>query len=88
MGFYIQTPMNLSKAQYLADTYSAEILSKIPTWCEDKAIICIVNNGAFEAAAYCYSRAEFEAFSYPTDVRKKCWLYMDKAIAQKLSGYI
>jgi hypothetical protein len=65
MGYYIEVPKNLNKAQQIQELYGAlEIprpknLSYLPA---DKAIICVVQNGMFDAAAYCYNDGELEAF--------------------------
>jgi len=42
-------------------------------------LICVVDNGFFDAAAYCYSEEEFEAFNDPSDHRPKVWLVHPKA---------
>jgi hypothetical protein len=36
-------------------------------------LVCVVDNGMFEAAAYCYSENEFHEFKR-TDGRPKTWL--------------
>jgi len=88
MGFYIQGP-KVGKGVFIKNEYGGEFVpqpesfDEIP---EDKALICVVNNGLFEAAGYCFSAEEFEAFVYP-DERIRHWLLMDKDKAQKLSGF-
>jgi len=88
MGFYIEGPLKC-KAQYIVSEYDGKIIpqpysfSEIP---EDKAIICVVDNGPFEAAGFCHSEREFECFTNP-DPRPKRWLIMDLKLAQKLSGF-
>jgi len=42
-------------------------------------LVCVVDNFAFEAAAYCYNEREFLDFTSPADYRKKTWLIYDKA---------
>jgi hypothetical protein len=91
MGFYIETGTNLGKAEILQTHLGAQIIhqpasfSEVP---EDKALICVVNNhGMFEAAGYCFDEREFDCFTDPTDIRPKTWLLMDKAKAEKESGY-
>jgi len=37
-------------------------------------LICVVDNGLFEAAGYCYSEEEFKVFNDPNDWRPKTWL--------------
>lgn len=41
-------------------------------------LVCVVNNGPFEAAAYCNSANEFAAFNDAGDYRPKIWLTWDK----------
>ena len=95
MGYYIQVPKNKGKAEQLAQIHGAMILpgapesfSKVPV---DKALICVVDNGPFEAAAFCYSEQEFKEFSSPDSLsrpsRLRTWLLMDRAKAEELSGF-
>lgn len=48
-------------------------------------LVCVVENGAFDAAGYCYDAGEFQAFNQPSDPRRKTWLIVPNA-AQR-SGY-
>ena len=41
-------------------------------------MVCVVDNGYFGAAAYCYSENEHYAFSHP-DNRQKAWLQYEHA---------
>ena len=90
MGYYIQTPQDLGKAEYLIGKYGAihlhpyEALKYMDL---DFALICVVNNGLFEAAAFIYNHHEYEAFNDPRDGRPKKWLVMDLGKAKELSGY-
>ena len=87
MGFYIQGPA-LGKAAFFKSEYDAEFIEKPASFQDvpqDKAIICVVNNGPFEAAGYAFSEREFEVFAGP-DTRSKTWMLMDKALAEKLTG--
>ena len=94
MGYYIEVPHNKGKAQQLVDLHSAQILDKKPEFNEvapDKAIICVLDNGPFEAAGYAYSERELAEFAAPDRFgsyqRPRTWLIMDKKLAVKLSGY-
>lgn len=91
MGYYIQTENILvGKAAYLVKKYNAKVLNEVPEWNEisaDKAIICVVNNGLFEACGYCYNPKELYVFNRPGDWRDKIWLLMDKELTNKLTGY-
>jgi hypothetical protein len=88
MGFYIQCLSDKCKAQYLVSEYSAKIIPKPKKFLDidaDKAIICVIDNGEWEAAGFCYCEMEFKRFSND-DGRKKVWLIMDKNIVNKLTG--
>ncbi len=89
MGFYIETYCNQGKADELVKRHGAvkiatpKSFNDIPV---DKGLICVVENGFFDAAGFCYDENEFKAFVDP-DGRRKHWLLMDKELAIKLSGY-
>ena len=89
MGFYIETPKNRNKADQLVILHGAVIVPKpvfddVP---QDKAVIVVVNNIAFDAAGLAYSEKEFLEFTDPSDNRGKTFLLMDKKLAHRLSGY-
>lgn len=88
MGYYIQAPSNKGKAAWLVANHGAEVIED-PEWSDDFAIICVVDNGMFEAVGYCYHPRELEAFKRPDSgfQRPRIWLKMDKKLAEKLSGY-
>ena len=65
MGYYIQMPKNNDKAQQLVDLHDAAILTKCPTFEEiprGKALICVVDNGPFEAVALIFDHDELTDF--------------------------
>ena len=72
MGYYIEVPSPKGKAAQLAEMYGAGIMDNPPATFDDipegLALICVVDNGPFEAAALCYSAEEFAEFSTPDDV--------------------
>lgn len=89
MGYYIETPEHRNKAKQIANLYGGQIVpmpefSKVPS---DKAVIVVVSNFAFDAAAYAYNQDEFDAFHEPGDFRPKQYILMDKKQAEKWSGY-
>lgn len=90
MGYYVQTPGELhGKAEAIANEHDGIIVDQqqaVAAFGEGMGVICVVNNGPFEAAAFAYSRAELEAFCEP-DPRQKTWVVMDYAKAAQLSGY-
>ena len=52
-----------------------------------KGVVCVVDNGPFEAAAFCFDAKELKDFQDPNDPRPEVWIVMDRATAEKLSGY-
>ncbi len=90
MGYYIEVPQVHGKAQQIIDIHGAELLKRVPMSVrdvpEDKAIICVVDNGPFEAAAFAFDDLELREFAKP-DPRPRQWLLMDRTTACKLSGY-
>lgn len=74
MGYYIQTNGSKGKASYLVATHNATVLPEAPNWADvpkDKAVVCVVDNGIFEAAGYAYSASELSYFNSPSDYREK-----------------
>ena len=88
MGYYIPGPVQ-GKAKYIKEVHNGEIIecpssfSDIPS---GKALICVVDNGPFEASGYAFSEREFEVFNR-SDGRQKIWMVMDEDLARELSGY-
>jgi uncharacterized protein YecE (DUF72 family) len=79
MGYYLETPENFNKANFLCEEYNGQIISveeaeSLVNDPDSVAVVCVVNNGFFEAAAYCYNAKEFEAFTIPEDARPKTWI--------------
>ncbi len=67
MGYYIEVPDNKNKAQQLVDLYGAERIDMLPDSLaelpEDKALICVVQNPMYDAAALAYSDREMRYFA-------------------------
>lgn len=90
MGFYIETDTTLGKADWLIKHGDAQeikqpaSLAEVP---EGKALVVVVENGFFDAAAYAYDDSELLAFTQPGDYRPKRFLLMDKDIVELHSGY-
>ena len=92
MGYYINTTAPKGKAELLENSLGAiEITAHEAEFfiTEDMgAVVCVVDNGLFEAAAYCPNLNEFRAFTHPEDNRPKTWLFIeDVAKVRELTGY-
>ena len=90
MGYYIETPMPVGKAKYIAEHYDGQIVPQ-PTSYEDipesKGLIVVLDNGFFEAAGFVFSELEFEAFTDVGDIRPRKFVLIDRKEAEDLSGY-
>ena len=89
MGYYIN---QTSDGRPLPSTKKADALILFDDAIEiakpDKFVenlVCVVENGMFDAAGYCYSEEEFKEFSNPTDLRPKRWIVY--LYAKEMSGY-
>lgn len=91
MGYYIQCNSNTGKADAICKEYGAKkvTLNEATDKINDPqtAIICVVSNGFFEAAGFCYNDRELMEFAEPTDYRPKTFLAMDRRVAKELTGY-
>lgn len=88
MGRYIQGPI-LGKADMLVKKHGAQVIDEseaVQVFRDGKGVVCVVNNGPFDAAAYGYSESEVAAFfSTAHDRRPRTWLVLDKATAEELA---
>jgi len=89
MGYYIQGPQK-GKVEFLVQHHDALLLTSEAqareAFAEGFGVVCVVDNGPFEAAVYAFSGPELEVFLTP-DGRPKKWLAMDRKLAEELSGY-
>lgn len=60
-----------------------KVIDEVPC---GSALICVMDNGLFEAAGLIYSQSELNEFSKP-DGRFKRWLLMNKVTAHSVAGY-
>lgn len=92
MGVYIQSD-NPDKVAGILEKYpeakrvpEPAAFSEIPS---DQALVCVVDNGLFHAAAVCYDAKEFMVFSDPEDARPKTWLTLPRTTVlemQEITG--
>lgn len=90
MGYYIETDSAKNKAAWLVRTCDAQVITEgiaREYMRMGLGIICVVDNGMFEAAGYMYNERELNEFANPSDWRPKTWLSMNKELAERLSGF-
>jgi hypothetical protein len=92
MGYYLETPALTGKAEALAQMYGAigmpPEVAEITVGLKHGAVVCVVKNPEFEAAAFCYSSDEFDRFNHPGDPRPKRWLWIEnRQLVENLTGY-
>jgi hypothetical protein len=90
MGYYIETDGVKNKAQYIIKNHGAKLVSRqefLDADVNSNGLVAVVNNGFFEAAAFCYNDGERHAFTDPSDSRPKQYLIMERDVAKALTGY-
>lgn len=91
MGFYIEVAEAKQKAMQLKRDHNAQVilrptlLNEIP---KGKTLICVMENGLFDAAGIIYSQEELEAFSEASTGRPRTWLLMDTEEVVKLKPHL
>ena len=98
MGKYLETKSVRDKINDLVNDYGAVPIGtpQRPLWKmfgqygpDDQtkyAMVCVVDNGRFHAAAWIYDQREFDGFLKLDDGRKKSWLLVGKDVAAELAG--
>ncbi len=86
MGYYIETPESNNKARQLVQLHKAELVLSPEKFdfTGDDALICVVENGPFDAAAIAFDCRERDVFLRP-DGRPKTWLKLPKAKVLELN---
>lgn len=93
MGYYIETGHLHHKADDIIREYGAVEVTQaqakliVNTQTDECAVIVVVENGPFDAAAFAFDAAEFDAFTYPSDTRPKRFLTLPWATACRLTRY-
>lgn len=94
VGYYLETPPHrFEKAAQIAAEYKGTIIDALEAAHivksePDKAVICVVQNPGFEAAAFCYSMSEYQRFTYKLDLRPRTWIVInDRALVEERTGY-
>jgi len=78
MGCYINPTNGQTKEQWLAEhSDGPSTTGKAGIIVNDYYPVCLVDNGAFTAAAVCYNNREIETFKRD-DGRRKAWFQVHK----------
>jgi hypothetical protein len=75
MGFYIETPMDKGKADFLIQNHRAQEIHPPIVANGEMIPVCVVDNGPFEAAGIAFDRGEVDVFLGGSP-RPKRWLLM------------
>lgn len=92
MGYYINDGLGArNKAVDIIRLYEAVEIDQplsmmdVPS---TEALICVVENGLFDAAGLIYNEREFQEFAVEdTTGRPRTWLLMEREKAHQLAGY-
>jgi hypothetical protein len=76
MGYYIETKSPKNKANQLLTEFANARETVVPALDTKgrNVLVCVVQNGPFDAAAVVYNEREFAAFNNPSDYRPKTWI--------------
>lgn len=92
MGYYIECNYPTGKATQIV-ALGGRVIDRptsFNTISDDDVLICVVENGPFDAAAVCYCESEFEEFGYSGDSRPKTWMLIPKktviALVPRIAG--
>jgi hypothetical protein len=85
---YLNGDLGLRKLEGLLERGCVVIrqpsLDECMTCGPDMAMICVIDNGLFDAAAYIDSRYDYEGCTDPQDLRPKTWLLADVSMLKGL----
>lgn len=92
MGYYLDVPNALNKASQLIKLHNAVDIGlapdKLSDISKDKVLVCVIENGTFDAAAICFSQEELEAFHYDGTDRRRTWLTLDLEEVVKMKTHL
>jgi hypothetical protein len=80
MTRYLELPGSWGKLDRLLGEFGAVALPGPP----DRALICVVDMGDYEAPGYIITEIELAARADPADTRPRTWLLMDRWMAGRL----
>lgn len=81
MGIYVN-PQHMTKEQWILQNGEevpfGELPPEAPVGPALTRLVCVVNNGPFNAAAVAFSQDEYKVFREPMDFRPKMWFSVPK----------
>ena len=80
MTLYLELQGSGGKLDRLLGEFGAVALPGPP----DRALICVVDMGDYEAPGYIITEIELAARADPADTRPRTWLLMDRWMADRL----
>ena len=88
MTLYLELPGSGGKLDRLLGEFGAVALPGPPGGLDevppDRALICVVDMGDYEAPGYIITEIELAAWADPADTRPRTWLLMDRWMADRL----
>ena len=90
MGYYIETNERFNNAAFLKAHHDAKEVTQQQFLTLDPSthgLVVVIDNGFFEAVAFCYNANERAAFTSFGDYRPKQFLVMDRKLAERLSNF-
>ena len=88
MTLYLELPGSGGKLDRLLGEFGAVALPGPPGGLDevppDRALICMVDMGDYEAPGYIITEIELAAWADPADTRPRTWLLMDRWMADRL----
>ena len=90
MGEYLETGSVNNKLDDLVQKHGAVPISQPLRFDtrSDMALVVVLDNVMFQAAAWVYDQREFDDFAALNDGRKKSWLLMNQNKVHELTGRI
>jgi hypothetical protein len=84
MGMYVNTD---SKGKDIGASFESKIASLLADGAVqtngkefEKDLVCVVDNGFFAAAGYCFNEREYACFSDTSDTRRKAWFTYEHVV--------
>lgn len=89
MRYYVQTSDRKNKASWIVDNLGGRVVDvreAQQAFAAGEGVICVKNNGPFEAAGFIYSQSEFDKFAC-RDVRPTTWVVGIRDVFEKAAKY-